>query len=464
MKRLFIVLIVLAGTFTSFVPKMVFADTPAPTPAPGIPTTPTALPAAGSCNCFCEDKTGTITNTKQVGTASDCTSTCTFAPYVKQSHCDPLPASATAPAVPPATCSCYCATSNGATLMGTDKMSVVACQAACQKTEDQKMVVCSFTGSDTPDTNPFCFTEAQCAVGDKNLDTGEPAPGTFSTQAHECPKGQAYCFPGKGTPFLLAIPFDPTLPTVVDLGDYINKAYQWMIGAGLTIAIVMMIIGGFQYVLAAGGGSVEKGKKRIMNGLIGFVLLLCVNLILLTINPFLRKLEIPKLPLTRQLGLATVTSCEDMIAKQDSKGNALYVLDPPGTKDGRCGNDPVKVSAAVGQPGIASGTTCSYQKCNDPLARCIAGKCLTCNGVNESNSPVKPSPQLCGLLAPIQSTTPNSAVMGCYWKPNTSLITALTTNNQVAEALATDGICLLQDAQIHASNEAIAKYLQKSNP
>ena len=324
-------------------------------------------------------------------------------------------------------------------------LDVVACRTACQKTEDQKMVTCSFSAADIPETNPFCFTAAQCAIGDKDVNTGKAAPGTFSLQqAHECPSGQRYCYPGKGTPFLLAIPFDPAFPTVVDLGDYINKAYKWMIGVGLTIAIVMMIIGGFQYVLAAGGGSVEKGKKRIMNGLIGFVLLLSVNLILLTINPFLLKLEIPKLPLTRQLGLAPAASCEEMIAKKDASGKGLYKLDPPYSDKGKCGDPIEQVSAADGQPGIASGTTCTYQKC-EGLARCVAGKCLTCEGVNESSSPVKPSAELCGLLTPVQSTTPNASQTVCNWKPDKSVVLQVFLSEQVAKGLATSGKCLLDN-------------------
>ncbi|MEK7452481.1 MAG: D-alanyl-D-alanine carboxypeptidase family protein [Patescibacteria group bacterium] len=79
------------------------------------------------------------------------------------------------------------------------------------------------------------------------------------------------------------------------LADYINGIYAWMIGASITIAIVMIMIGGLQFTLGAGGSEVGKGKERIMNGVTGLVLLLCVYLILNTVNPQLSLLKMVEL-------------------------------------------------------------------------------------------------------------------------------------------------------------------------
>lgn len=69
------------------------------------------------------------------------------------------------------------------------------------------------------------------------------------------------------------------------LADYLSAVYKFLIFASITIAIVMVMVGGLQYVMAASGGDVSKGKTRITNALTGLVLLLGVYLILYTSNP-----------------------------------------------------------------------------------------------------------------------------------------------------------------------------------
>ena len=70
------------------------------------------------------------------------------------------------------------------------------------------------------------------------------------------------------------------------LSEYIGAVYKFLLGAAVTIAIVMIMIGGFQYVLGSGGfGDVKKGKERIKNAITGLILLMGVSLILSTVNP-----------------------------------------------------------------------------------------------------------------------------------------------------------------------------------
>lgn len=70
------------------------------------------------------------------------------------------------------------------------------------------------------------------------------------------------------------------------LADYISGLYNYLIGFGTLIAIVLIMIGGLQYSL--GGMSSEqaqKGKQRIRNAVVGLSLLLATVLILASINP-----------------------------------------------------------------------------------------------------------------------------------------------------------------------------------
>ncbi len=69
------------------------------------------------------------------------------------------------------------------------------------------------------------------------------------------------------------------------IGTYISGVYKFLIGFAIVIAIVMMMIGGLQYVAGATSGDIEKAKTRIRNAVEGFVLLLFVYVVLYTVNP-----------------------------------------------------------------------------------------------------------------------------------------------------------------------------------
>jgi|GEM_PF-3271153 len=69
------------------------------------------------------------------------------------------------------------------------------------------------------------------------------------------------------------------------IGEYVSAVYKYLIGISVIIAIVFVMVGGVQYVLAAGTGDTAKAKSRIRNAVSGLVLLLCVYIILYTVNP-----------------------------------------------------------------------------------------------------------------------------------------------------------------------------------
>lgn len=76
------------------------------------------------------------------------------------------------------------------------------------------------------------------------------------------------------------------------LANYIGGVYEYAIGIAIIIAAVMMVIGGFQYVTAGGDASrVSAGKDRIVNALVGILLVFGAYLILNTINTELTRLH-----------------------------------------------------------------------------------------------------------------------------------------------------------------------------
>lgn len=70
------------------------------------------------------------------------------------------------------------------------------------------------------------------------------------------------------------------------LGEYLTAVMNFIFGAGVIIVIVLIMVGGFQYVLGAVKPDyVGKGKERIKNAVTGLILLMCVYVIVKTTNP-----------------------------------------------------------------------------------------------------------------------------------------------------------------------------------
>ena len=105
--------------------------------------------------------------------------------------------------------------------------------------------------------------------------------------------------------------------TVNFLGEYISAIYKYLVGISVSIAIVLIMIGGFQYVLSSGSGDVGSAKKRIRNAIEGLVLLLAVYVILYTVNPQMTILgpinikNISEIPLENMVTYGEGVTCTD---------------------------------------------------------------------------------------------------------------------------------------------------------
>lgn len=71
--------------------------------------------------------------------------------------------------------------------------------------------------------------------------------------------------------------------TINWIGEYITGVYRYLLGIGVTVAIVMIMIGGVQYTISLDKGGVTAAKKRINDAIIGLILLFSVYLILFTV-------------------------------------------------------------------------------------------------------------------------------------------------------------------------------------
>jgi hypothetical protein len=73
--------------------------------------------------------------------------------------------------------------------------------------------------------------------------------------------------------------------------EYVKTFYQWSIGLAALLAMAQLVLGGLQYVLAAGNiSSKEAANERIRSSLVGLLILISIVTVLTTINPNLANL------------------------------------------------------------------------------------------------------------------------------------------------------------------------------
>jgi len=146
----------------------------------------------------------------------------------------------------------------------------------------------------------ICSTSEQCRVGSGCVDTGSrgktcvggaTAPSTGSSgspgAAPEAPFTPIT--PELGVPIpgvtLSAPTQDAGNVSVPFLIEYINGVYRYLVGIVLVVAVVMVVYGGFRYLVGAGVGGVERGKEIIRDAIAGMLLILGAYVILQTVNP-----------------------------------------------------------------------------------------------------------------------------------------------------------------------------------
>lgn len=316
------------------------------------------------------------------------------------------PAASTTPAAPVVkvcTAGCWCTSKNGATKLPS-ALGQDACATACKKA-GERVAACAFTVNQLPERSSYCFTKTICAKQNGILDT---------KQATDCISGQSYCFPdpAKAEKVKLNVaipnPVNPASPLTLtgDIGEYINALFRFIINAGMVLAIVMVMVGGLQYTLGASSkDGVSKGKERMTNGVTGLVLLLCVNLIASTVNPYLIQLKVPKFPMVKRVDLVTATSCETMETEYIIKaidGTEITAAQK------KCGTSGTIVSKKDGGS-VAGATTCDYKKCPTAAEGCLGtgadAKCLACIAVMPGLPNIKPSEELCSQLSLGTTTT-----------------------------------------------------------
>ncbi|MBP7006371.1 hypothetical protein KBB27_04610, partial [Patescibacteria group bacterium] len=101
----------------------------------------------------------------------------------------------------------------------------------------------------------------------------------------------------------LAVPIG-AVKNVSGLPQYVSVVYRYMLGIVTLVAIIMVIYGGFQYLLGASMGQIGKGKSTIQDALAGMAILFFAYTILYLVNPKLTTLSLPPIQRIQTIGIA----------------------------------------------------------------------------------------------------------------------------------------------------------------
>ncbi|NQV93051.1 hypothetical protein HQ403_00955 [Candidatus Kaiserbacteria bacterium] len=77
-----------------------------------------------------------------------------------------------------------------------------------------------------------------------------------------------------------------------DFGDFLNGAFKIGLAIAATLAVVMITIGGLEYMTTDSVNNKTEGREKIQNAVVGLLIALLIWLILFTINPNLLNLDL----------------------------------------------------------------------------------------------------------------------------------------------------------------------------
>lgn len=88
----------------------------------------------------------------------------------------------------------------------------------------------------------------------------------------------------------LGAPVTSGEPAPSNFADYTNRIYQFAVVIGISLAVLMIIFGGYKYMGSSGDPqSIAEAKEILVGAVVGLVLILLTRLILATIDPQLLK-------------------------------------------------------------------------------------------------------------------------------------------------------------------------------
>lgn len=301
-----------------------------------------------------------------------------------------------------ADCACFC----GDSLVGAETVgqysSGTSCAKACSDS-GKTFVGCFENEAEYPRYSDLCWTKSQCESHKpdlqyyNNTSCGNNTGGTWGGVNPRCEsipgsgEQTGYCY-GSQAGIKLNVPIAGTTE-ICSLSGYVSVVYRWLFPAMAIIAILMVTIGGFQYLTAGGNTKgVEQGKARIRNASLGILLLMFAYSIAALIDPSLVKFKELRVPLVKKTSIiSTSSSCEVL----EAQGFGLEIVDlktGDGTSPTRTCGTGANIKSLPTDKDVAGwkiGDTCYFNNCSKGGETClisgsgssISGQCVTCNTV-----------------------------------------------------------------------------------
>ncbi|MFH1253199.1 MAG: hypothetical protein V1664_02605 [Candidatus Uhrbacteria bacterium] len=185
-------------------------------------------------------------------------------------------------------CACFYKNSNGCDSIGAN--NEIGCGDSCQSNlrEEYNNYEYSEVASVMAEIESRCFTAQDSAVS-----SVQPASvTTITTGAIQLQDGNStvpFIYPNLSVN-IPTVTFSQVLlndgyVTIDFFGEYAAGLYKYLLGIAAVFAIIMLMIGGVEYIISPEGKNNSKAKTRINKALMGMTILSCVYLILYIVNP-----------------------------------------------------------------------------------------------------------------------------------------------------------------------------------
>ena len=135
-------------------------------------------------------------------------------------------------------------------------------------------------------------------------DAPAPSAGSSSPTVSTTPAPTS-APPSPAFPVALGVSFG-SVDRVNGLNEYIAAGYAYGLRIVLVMAMVMVVYGGFRYLVGSALEDVKRGKEIIVDAIVGLMIALGAYFILATINPNTLRLSLPRISAVTQEPASTI--------------------------------------------------------------------------------------------------------------------------------------------------------------
>ena len=148
------------------------------------------------------------------------------------------------------------------------------------------------------------------------------------------------------------------IDTSTQFGSYLNGMFQIGVALAGVIGVLLIVVGGFQYMTTDAIGKKEDGRKQILNAVYGVILALTAWLILNTINPGLLNFSIGAYEINKPVNQTTESSTVAHVG-----GCSAHTINGSEIESGDTWPSDAQAVATLRNAGVDISSTGGYQAC-----------------------------------------------------------------------------------------------------